>query len=264
MLGKLIKYDLKATYRLLVPLHIIVILASFLARFVITSRAYEHTPNVLLIMGLAGYIVLIVVVTYTTIFVVLHRFYKNLFTDEGYLTLTLPVTPHQHFLSKVISGGLWMTLDYIVMMLSIAIAVVVPEVVENADFVLAEMSTVLEMPADRFLTFSLALGLVGCVTGSIFYYFCIALGQLFPKHRLLAAVIIYFALSTVISTLTLIGMLASGFMPFTIGLTAYNEATLATEFTMGMFKVTIIETIIQTIVCYIGTLWIMNKKLNLE
>ena len=37
---------------------------------------------------------------------------KNLFTDEGYLTFTLPVTPDQILLSKVINGILWSAVSW--------------------------------------------------------------------------------------------------------------------------------------------------------
>ena len=40
--------------------------------------------------------------------VVVHRFYRNLFCDEGYLTLTLPAAPGQQLASKVLSGALWL------------------------------------------------------------------------------------------------------------------------------------------------------------
>ena len=99
MLGKLIKYDLKAVSWLLIPLHILLIAASILARFIITSGAYLRTPNAILIMEVAGYVILFVIVTYVTAFMIVYRFYKNLFSDEGYLTHTLPVTPGQHLLS---------------------------------------------------------------------------------------------------------------------------------------------------------------------
>ena len=35
------------------------------------------------------------------------RFYKNLYTDEGYLMHTLPVTPRQLLVSKLTVGSLW-------------------------------------------------------------------------------------------------------------------------------------------------------------
>ena len=39
--------------------------------------------------------------------ILLIRFYKNKFTDEGYLTFTLPVTSHQILLSSLVNFLLW-------------------------------------------------------------------------------------------------------------------------------------------------------------
>ena len=47
------------------------------------------------------------------------RFYKNLFSDEGYLTLTLPVTRGQHLFSKTIVGTAWCLLDQLLLLGSI-------------------------------------------------------------------------------------------------------------------------------------------------
>lgn len=44
--------------------------------------------------------------------VIVHRFYRNLFCDEGYLTLTLPAKPGQQLASKALSGSLWLAASF--------------------------------------------------------------------------------------------------------------------------------------------------------
>lgn len=44
--------------------------------------------------------------------VIVHRFYRNLFCDEGYLALTLPAAPGQQLASKVLSGSLWLAASF--------------------------------------------------------------------------------------------------------------------------------------------------------
>lgn len=47
-----------------------------------------------------------------TLIFILMRYYKNFFTDEGYLTFTLPVTPHELLWTKLISGMVCRRCDF--------------------------------------------------------------------------------------------------------------------------------------------------------
>lgn len=49
----------------------------------------------------------IIAYTIATAIILLVQFYKNHFSDEGYLTFTLPVTTHQHLLSSILSILIW-------------------------------------------------------------------------------------------------------------------------------------------------------------
>lgn len=265
MLGKLIKYDLKAVYRLLIPLHLVLLLISFFARLILTTKAYENIPMVLLGFGVAGYIILIVVVIYTTIFLIIRRFYKNLFSDEGYLTWTLPVTPHQHLLAKTISGTLWMLFDYIVIILSLGIVFLIPSVIENSDLLIRKMDATLQMSTTTFFTSTFILGLVSVLSGITFYYVCIALGQLFSTHRVIAAFAMYFALSTVISVIIMIILIGVGIIPLMTGATYSVEADVTSaKIVLRSYDISIVLSILQGVLSYIGTLYIMKKKVNLE
>lgn len=257
MLGKLIKYDLKATYRLLVALHLVMLGASFLVRLTLEYKLYAHIPNVLFGLELAGYVILIVVVLYTTLFLLLYRFYRNLFTDEGYLTMTLPVTPGQHLLAKTISGSLWLLFDYFCLFLSLGIAFLIPDVLRHSDVILTEFDKALGMSAGAFFQITCLLGLISGIFGITFYYLCICIGQLFPKHRLLAAIIIFFALSTVIGILSMIVLLVAGFLPAS---GSFDDMDLV----LRVYWISGILCIIQGIVSYILSYYIMTKKLNLE
>lgn len=271
MLGKLIKHDLKALYRLMVPLHLLMLLAGLGVRFTLTIQLYDKIPNVMFGLLIGGYILIMVIVPFVTAFALCWRFYKNLFTDEGYLTLTLPVTPNQHLLSKLISGIIWMLFDYGVLIICIFLPVTIPDILTQSDQILAEMDEVLEMPSVTFFTIMFVVGLISCVVNTLFYYVCIAIGQLFSKHRLIAAVIMYFAISTVLSTLTSVALLVTGLLPSAGGFPyiMIGANNLTTEYTAAPFIIKscwlgMICMVIQGIASYAGTLYIMKKKINLE
>lgn len=129
MLGKLIKHDLAALSRVLVPLHLGALGIAAAATvcgfagsgFGESARRAAGTASELFgltagfaYIALAFCLVLLCTLVLATFLVIVHRFYSNLFTDEGYLTLTLPVTANQIVLSKMLAGALWLLVDFLV------------------------------------------------------------------------------------------------------------------------------------------------------
>lgn len=126
MLGKLLKYDLKALSRVLIPVHLAALaVAAVACAAAFTGYAVNELPAasasdytepvtalaaLVLVMGVLA----LACVAAATFIVILWRFYKNLFTDEGYLTLTLPAQPSQQLGSKLIAGLIWMVVDAVV------------------------------------------------------------------------------------------------------------------------------------------------------
>ena len=113
MLGKLIKYDLKSMNRFLIILHAFLLLIAVLLRVFVTSRIQLQTDegSLLFAFAILAYVLAITGIAFGTAIVIAVRFYKNLFSDEGYLTWTLPVTPGTHLLAKTISGSIWSFID---------------------------------------------------------------------------------------------------------------------------------------------------------
>ena len=115
MLGKLFKYDMKALSRTLVPLHVAVLVlglvscvAGFAGHTVGESGSSPERNVFMAVITLAFLLsmVALFVAVVATFVIVIARFYRNLFTDEGYLTLTLPVTANQIMLSKTLAGSM--------------------------------------------------------------------------------------------------------------------------------------------------------------
>lgn len=115
MLRKLLKYDLASVGRywwILVPSSLGVSCIGGLAfRYLIYAAEHDDQSNVLLTLfamlalivcfiALAGSLVATPILVYI-------RFYKHLFTDEGYLTFTLPVSRRSLLLSKTLNAIIW-------------------------------------------------------------------------------------------------------------------------------------------------------------
>lgn len=93
MLGKLIKYEFKATARNLIPLYGVLLLISIINKvfFPIGVEAEKvglsssALFNIVRLLSIILYIVVFVVGNVITVIVIVQRFYRNLLMDEGYL-----------------------------------------------------------------------------------------------------------------------------------------------------------------------------------
>jgi hypothetical protein len=106
MLGKLLKYEIRDTARIIPFFYLIaaILTAASLISGKLELGWFKVTSSVLLI--LAGIAVVIIAFV-----IVIMRFYKNLYTNEGYLSFTLPVKPHLHLVSKTLVSFGWMIIS---------------------------------------------------------------------------------------------------------------------------------------------------------
>ena len=118
MLGKLMKYELKATGRVLLPLYGAILLVSVLGAFSLERMSEFEMGALLFVLVYTGLCVALVVLT---LVLIIQRFNRNLLKDEGYLMFTLPVSVHSLLFSKLFSALLWCVLGGCVGLLSIAL-----------------------------------------------------------------------------------------------------------------------------------------------
>ena len=114
MVAKLIRHELRATARMMGFL--------YLAAVVITGAEmigfYAGQPVVGVIFMLISYLHMMVLGV-MTIVIVVRRFHSNLFGDQGYLTMCLPVKPSSLVFSKLLVALIWMILDVVFSLFSI-------------------------------------------------------------------------------------------------------------------------------------------------
>ena len=108
---------MRSTGRTMLPLTVCIIGSSVLCAIAIRflSAVINNPDSVLLsfiiiVTGgifIALSVIALIAYSIVTLFLVMANFYRNLFTDEGYLTFTLPVSTDQILLSKLFSTSLW-------------------------------------------------------------------------------------------------------------------------------------------------------------
>lgn len=197
------------------------------------------------------------------------RFYKNLFTAEGYLSFTLPVTAGQHIAVKVVTA---VCVDLIT-----TGVILISGCILTAGEMLKEICIALNYLAEKLyaqigghmvtigLEFVLWL-LVASASNALLYYTFIAIGQLFRKARILASVGAYFAyyilvqivstgFSIVFSTLAMTGIVEK------IGFWIYQHPFHTVHICMW---VGIVFSAACAVVEFLVVRRIATKKLNLE
>ena len=103
MLRKLLKYDLRPSMKSWIAMGILsAIIAAISGVFVnIIKQGWLVDDTGLIVFIVFAFMALAIMVAVPYI-ISLYDFYRRLYTDEGYLTFTLPVTRHELLLSKLI------------------------------------------------------------------------------------------------------------------------------------------------------------------
>ncbi len=104
MLGKLLKYEFKATGRILLPVFGVAIIAGLMVMLFPMSNNEGATAFVRATGNIIGLLFILFIFASAALgfFVPIIRFKNNILGSEGYLMNTLPVSPMAHIVSKTI------------------------------------------------------------------------------------------------------------------------------------------------------------------
>lgn len=262
MLGKLIKYDLKSSAKIFVLLHAALLLACTAGRIFFMDRLDFNAPaNTLIapitIIAVLG-IFLMTAVGLCTSLLITFRFYRNLFSREGYLSWTLPASGIEHLWAKIISGYLLAVVDILVIFAGSLILVTGRNVIEAYRPIAPEMTEALGMPLSSFALYIFVFSVISCISTVIMIYFSICVGQLFPGHRVLCAIAVYFITSFVVQIITFVIMTIFGLFDF-----YGTSAGYVADDMMLMLIPNTVFALILAVVQYIIVHYIMKKKINL-
>lgn len=267
MLGKLIKFDFKATAKQQIPLLIFLAASTVVLTFLILLTSFtaqmgsRATSIVEIISGSLFVIIAVTMVAYPfiTIFLILQRYYKSMFTDEGYLTFTLPTSTDKILLAKITNGIIWSVISIVSLAISIGIigftAFNLSSGFESLlNFVLDFFQETFYLrslfPVVKFLFFSF----IGLASNLVIYFTAITIGAvLSKKHKILTAIGIYYLINISMSILGSIVALPAIFMSRAPNLIA----------TQG-FLIEFLIDIIFIIAGYYACRYTINNKLNLE
>lgn len=124
MLGKYMKHEFQETGKLMIPLNLVILVYTLIGAIMLGSRLFSSPPMVILgVISLVLYMlslfaIFIVAYVYFTV-----RFYKTMYTSQGYLTHTLPLSTMGIVNTKMLVSACWMILTVAVTTLSVIVLV---------------------------------------------------------------------------------------------------------------------------------------------
>ncbi|MTQ41739.1 MULTISPECIES: ABC transporter ATP-binding protein [unclassified Streptococcus] len=266
MFGKLMKYELKATYKwyLIISgvLAILSIFAGLLASSVITGAATYTADTTYTIVGIivlvifAGYIGL----TLTNYIIIIRRFYNNIFGREGYLTWTLPTGSHTVLLVKVTSALIWSIFCFISLILSLLIFLGVIGLAQQQN-IFDVLGPVFDHIGSSLIWQSLLFQVLATISGILMLYCAISLGQLFINNRIVMAFVFGFILWVVLS---IIGRLFPSISISELSRTATMSSDTLSDVLVVNFIPAYIYELVKIVAMYFTVHYVTKFKLNLQ
>ncbi len=269
MVKKLFKHEIVAYLRLFVPLEIILLGVALLGRIVQFFEADTTAYSIVNVSSIIAYVVAILACVFISFIFSIVRFYRNMFTGEGYLTMTLPITTNQHLLVKVLTAALFQIINVVTMFLSLCLITagdVMVEMFRAMGYLLARFAAEIGGHFYIYIAEGILLLLVALLTGFLLYYTCIAVGQLFNKNRILAAVGVYFAYYTATQILgTILVVLFSvlyDYLPIH-AMVRFAEQNPHATIHIVLCGLLLFYAVLG-VVYFLITRYIVNRRLNLE
>lgn len=274
MLGKLIKHEFKATSKLFFILYAAIIIVAALDSICLYVNSDVMFIEVLKVVFSATYGMGIVAIFVMSAIFIVKRFYDNMLKAQGYLSFTLPVTTNAHILSKLIVSLVWQALTCVVTLITVIIMCIgrIPmrEIIESAEDVIKAIT---EYGLWGTAVKGIIFFVIAVAASILTFYFCLSVGQLLNKHKVLGAVGTYFGIYIVLQIIgtfiiSIVTLCMESVDPSFYYSYSSEEYGFLMEYTWQyadmLLNAYLILYVLLLVIYYVGTVMILNKKLNLE
>ena len=295
MLGKLMKYEWKNIWKagtlMLLGMFIVTVIGCIalqmpgVAEF-FDSNDINGAQAWLVVSSFAAmlilYVIMLLASTWGMLIFLGIRFYRSMYTDEGYLSHTLPVTANQLFLSKVVISGVWylfislsIILSVIALMISMAVGVtniggftdVLAQYNGNIWAFLSDVVYELSRFYEEQMSISLVhygitllfTFIIGPFITMITLFGALTIGQLSSKHKGLMGILAYAGV-TILSSM--IGSAVQSAFMFSAN-TMSSPGGFSVTTNMA-YDINVITSLLIAAIMYGVSYYIMNRKLNLD
>ncbi len=280
MLGKLFKYEWRSFWKVPAAINVFLLIITLIGAVSLISPFWElnfEIMDTLMVVAIMFYYLAIMAGAIAVAVYIAIRFYKNVYTDEGYLTHTLPVAPRDIIFSKLFVSVIWSIITGIVICISVffILFAAMKDYVNTYEFVtvwqelqrdvLPVVEEAFGMNLFVFAIFVILIMIVNTFFSIFMTYSAISLGQMFTKHKVAGAVIWYVAEyvivqfgSSMLMNIPLLGLISE----------PYAAAAMTPSDVGAMVKLMLIGSVILSIIIgaflYLLTEYMMRRKLNLD
>ena len=266
MFTKLLKHEFKGVSKPLTLVSIAALIAGalggFLFKLIYDEVFMEQTEVLIAVVAilLGGIFIALAAYGIGTSILLLYRFYKNKFSDEGYLTFTTPATTHQILFASIVNILIWSAICAIVLIVAITL-VLWPLLSDSGNFQhfldINDAANYIEVQTGDVLlsilsfissvAYSLILPLLSITIGSL----------IAKKHKLLCAFAVGYGISMAVSTL-------NGIINVTVYLDELTNVVASTS--TALQSTLLIPSVIQLIIGVGGYFlmhYLIDKHLNI-
>ncbi len=263
MLGKLLKHEFKATYKVFLGAYAFVAILGIMS--LIFNELYNNTPNnaVFSVFKLTTNMVLImaiVIIFIGTVLMYILRFRSNILKDEGYLMHTLPVKARNLVITKVMATISWLVVDVIVGYFVYSISKLdflwITPIIDGFSAEMNNNSMIIVLFA-TYLFVDIIL-----VISQIFASLCI--GYTASENRDLMSFVAYIGTYMIIQVTNLIGLVIVSLMNFGKLTVIIESEEFPIDFVNDMFLIMSIILVVLVIAYNTVSIKLLNNKLNLE
>lgn len=253
MFLKLWKYEIKCSYRAYLLMYAILLLSTLFV---------NASIPMLSVISMVIYGCMIVVILVMTFVMIIRTYQQSMFSKNGYLTLTLPVSGKMLMTVKIMNATMWFLLSYVIIFLSVMVLsmrmgeISITELMDAFGYVFQRADL-----ESWMMLINLTVSMLQTVT-MMYMIMNFTHTNYIRKHRGLIAVVIFVVLNLLLSTV-------NGFL-FTDGASlSMMDLFIGSTSTGGGFiensvYVSTIESMVLLILCFFGASYILDHKLEIE
>ena len=233
------------------------------------------TNNIINIGGflyLLAYAFFIIGIFIATIVYLTARIQKSMFSDEGYLTHTLPVSPAKLLWSKILIFWTWLAIDTICLILSVFLLITYKETWPGIQEAFRNFGYMFSYAGNSHgiaitVLSILTLFIQGFLYFTMLVVFSLCLGSQFKTHKILGAIVTFFGINIVQSILnTILVLCVPGLSPISTMVTTEKGVVVSSSGGNGYAAMifTLVWYFILSVLFFLGSRYILSRKLNLE
>ncbi|MFR4352084.1 MAG: hypothetical protein ACLT3H_10505 [Roseburia sp.] len=217
MLGKLFKYEFKNTYKIMLTIYAVLGAVTLFGSLLLASAASPVSlamNNAILSLATAAFIIMYTLAVFALFIItyvyVCTNFYKTMFSNQGYLTHTLPVSTISIFHVKLLTSLVWLIGSVALLLLSVFLLIFGATRGElltdlfsmNLAELHREFTTVMGMNLPQFVNILMIFMIFGCLSSLLMIFASICIGQLFNQNKIVFSIVAWLVLNFVQQTIS--------------------------------------------------------------